>query len=155
IDERKRDVERALSALTTLSLFRETAEVRAMLMGQVRALTADGEETADLLGTLERGGRAIAPRPVRALWDPVDRTVRDLCRTTGKEARLSVFGAEISLDRRVLESIRGPLIHLIRNALDHGVESPEQRTARGKCREGAITIRVEQQGTRLFLEISD
>jgi len=81
--------------------------------------------------------------------------VRDVCKTTGKLARLSVVGGEVSLDRRILESLRGPLVHLVRNAVDHGIESPEVREGRGKHREGALVIRVEQQGNMLFIEVSD
>jgi len=66
-----------------------------------------------------------------------------------------VVGAEVSLDRRVLEQLRGPLVHLVRNAVDHGLEMPEAREARGKHPEGALTIRVEQQGNMLFIEVGD
>jgi len=60
--------------------------------------------------------------------------VRDLGRTTGKEARLSVVGGETSLDRRVLEALKGPIVHLIRNAVAHGIELPAVRRARGSGR---------------------
>ncbi len=59
------------------------------------------------------------------------------------------------LDRRILEGLKGPLVHLARNAMDHGLETPEERDAAGKHREGALVIRVEQQGNLLFLEFSD
>jgi chemotaxis protein histidine kinase CheA len=93
--------------------------------------------------------------PVRTVLEPLRRAVRDLCKATGKQAKLSVVGAEVSLDRRVLEQLRGPLVHLVRNAVDHGLELPHVREARGKHREGALTIRVEQQGNMLFIEVAD
>src|SRR5207253_9457214 len=92
---------------------------------------------------------------MRTILEPLRRTVRDVRKPTGKPARLSVVGGEVSLDRRILESLRGPLVHLVRNAVDHGIESPEVREGRGKHREGALVIRVEQQGNMLFIEVSD
>jgi chemotaxis protein histidine kinase CheA len=155
LDERRRDVDRALALLAKLGILAETAETRALLMAVNRAIAADGEETADIVDALEDGVKAICTLPVRTLLDPMHRSVRDLCRTTGKEAKLSVVGAEVSLDRRVLEVLKGPLVHLVRNAIDHGIERPEVRIKRGKHREGALVIRVEQQGNVVFLEIAD
>jgi two-component system, chemotaxis family, sensor kinase CheA len=81
--------------------------------------------------------------------------VRDLCRSLEKEAELAIVGGELRVDRRILEGLRGPLIHLVRNAIDHGIESPAARQAAGKHRAGALVIRVELQGNLVFLEISD
>ena len=155
IDERRREVERALSLLSQLSMRGETADARAQLTSTSRALAADSEEAADVLAQLEDGLKSITTLPVRTVLEPLRRSLRDICRAQGKEARLAVVGAEISLDRRVLEGLRGPLMHLIRNAVDHGLEMPAEREAAGKHREGAITIRIEQQGNMLFLEIAD
>ncbi len=155
IDERRRDVERSLAQLSRLSLRQETADVRELLMSTSRALASDSEEAADVLASFEEGLKSITTLPIRTVLEPLRRAVRDLCRQQGKEARLAVVGAEVSLDRRVLEGLRGPLMHLVRNAVDHGLESPADREAAGKHREGALTIRVEQQGNMLFLEIAD
>ena len=158
IDERRRELARALAALEALGKTRlasETAETRAFLMGLGRSLKSDAEETADVITSMEEQLRAISSVPVRTVLDPLRRAVRDLCRSSGKLARLSVVGAEVSLDRRVLEQLRGPLVHLVRNAVDHGLELPEVREATGKDREGALTIRVEQQGNMLFVEVAD
>ena len=155
LDERRRELEKGLSLLSRLGILAETAEARALLMGTSRALNADGEEAAGLVASFEEGLKAITTVPVRTVLEPLRRAVRDLCKATGKEARLEVVGAEISLDRRVLEALRGPLVQLVRNAVDHGLEAPEVRESRGKHRAGALTIRVEQQGNLLFLEVSD
>ena len=158
IDERRRELAKALSALEVLGKTRlaaETVETRAILLGIGRSLKADGEETADVVTSMEEQLRVISSVPVRTVIDPLRRAVRDLCRTSGKLARLSVVGDEVSLDRRVLEQLRGPLVHLVRNAVDHGLELPEVREAHGKDREGALTIRVEQQGNMLFVEVAD
>ncbi|OLD46715.1 MAG: hybrid sensor histidine kinase/response regulator, partial [Chloroflexi bacterium 13_1_40CM_2_68_14] len=138
-----------------LGIQAETAEARALLLGVRRSLGADGEEAADIVASMEEGLKAISTVPVRTVLDPLRRAVRDLCKATGKQARLAVVGAEVSLDRRVIEQLRGPLIHLVRNAVDHGLEMPDVREARGKHPEGALTIRVEQQGNMLFIEVGD
>ena len=155
VDERRRELERGIALLSRLGVLAETAEARALLAGTSRALAADGEEAADLVASLEEGLKQITTLPMRTALEPLRRAVRDLCKATGKEARLEVVGAEVSLDRRVLEALRGPLVQLVRNAVDHGLERPDEREARGKHREGALTIRVEQQGNLLFLEFAD
>jgi two-component system chemotaxis sensor kinase CheA len=155
VEERRRELEKAVLQLDRLGIQAETAEARAVLLGVRRSLGADGEEAADIVSSMEEGLKTISTTPVRTVLDPLRRAVRDLCKATGKQARLSVVGAEVSLDRRVIEQLRGPLIHLVRNAVDHGLEMPEVREARGKNPEGALTIRVEQQGNMLFIEVGD
>jgi two-component system chemotaxis sensor kinase CheA len=155
IEERRREIDRALHQLDRLGIQAQTAEARALLLGARRSLVSDGEEASDIVVSMEDGLKAISTMPVRTAIEPLRRAVRDLCKATGKQARLSVVGAEVSLDRRVLEQLRGPLIHLVRNAVDHGLEMPDVREARGKHREGALAIRVEQQGNMLFIECSD
>ncbi len=155
IEERRRELDRAVHQLDRLGIQAETAEARAVLLGVRRSLGADGEEAADIVASMEDGLKAISTMPVRTVIEPLRRAVRDLCKATGKQARLAVVGGEVSLDRRVLEQLRGPLVHLVRNAVDHGLEMPEVREARGKHREGALTIRVEQQGNMLFIEVAD
>jgi len=155
LEERRRELERALAHLAKLGILAQTAEVRALLMGVQRALHADGEESGDIVASMEDELKAICTLPVRTVLEPLRRSVRDLCKQSGKQARLSIVGGEVSLDRRVLESLRGPLVHLVRNAVDHGLEQPDIREARGKHREGIIVVRVEQQGNMLFIEVSD
>jgi len=155
LEERRRELERGLSQLARLGILAQTAEVRALLMGIQRALSADGEEAGDIVASMEDELKAICTLPVRTVLEPLRRSVRDLCKQSGKLARLSIVGGEVSLDRRVLESLRGPLVHLVRNAVDHGLELPDVREARGKHREGIVVVRVEQQGNMLFIEVSD
>jgi len=155
VEERRRELERAVLQLDRLGIQAETAEARAVLLAVRRSLGADGEEAADIVSSMEEGLKTISTTPVRTVLDPLRRAVRDLCKATGKQAKLSVVGAEVSLDRRVIEQLRGPLIHLVRNAVDHGLEMPEVREARGKNPEGALTIRIEQQGNMLFIEVGD
>jgi len=155
LEERRREIDKALQQLDRLGIQMETAEARSVLLGVRRALGADGEEAADIVASMEDGLKTISTMPVRTAIEPLHRAVRDICKATGKRAKLAVVGAEVSLDRRVLEQLRGPLVHLVRNAVDHGLELPEVREARGKHPDGALAIRVEQQGNMLFIEVSD
>lgn len=155
VEERSRELERVSALLAKQGLLAETAEARTLLSGTGRSLRTDGEETSDIVDALEEGLKAITTRPVRTILEPLQRMVRDLSRQLGKEARLSVVGAEVSLDRRLLEKLQGALVHLLRNAVDHGLELPTERERAGKHHEGALTLRVEQQGNLLYLEASD
>lgn len=155
LDDRRRELEIALASVQRIAAQAQTAEARGLVGSVVRALGEDGDEAADVVSSLEEGLKSISTLPLRTVLDPLQRTVRDLSRRSGKEARLSVVGGEVSLDRRLLDSIKAPLVHLIRNAVDHGIEAPEGRRGRGKHREGAIVIRVEQRGNLVFIEVED
>jgi chemotaxis protein histidine kinase CheA len=155
LEERRRELDRALQQLDRLGIQSETSEARALLLSSRRSLTADGDEAADIVASMEDGLKAISTMPVRTVLEPLRRAVRDLTQRQGKRVNLSVVGAEVSLDRRVLEALRAPLVHLVRNAVDHGLELPALRESRGKHGEGALIIRVEQQGNMLFIEVAD
>jgi chemotaxis protein histidine kinase CheA/CheY-like chemotaxis protein len=155
LDERRRDLDRCILSLGKLGLAVETAEARALLMAINQALGNDSDETGAVLDGLEDGVKAICTLPVRTIVDPLHRAVRDQCRAAGKEAQLSIVGGEVSLDRRVLEALKGPLVQLVRNSVDHGLERPADREKRGKHRVGALVIRVEQQGNMVQVEVSD
>ena len=119
------------------------------------AMAHDAENAATVVELLEERLKAIHSVPVSRALEPLQRSVRDACRITGKQVRLALVGGEVAVDKRLLEALRGPLLHLVRNAVDHGIEAPELRDAQGKHREGVITLRVEQQGNLLVLEVAD
>ncbi len=83
------------------------------------------------------------------------RMVRDLCRRTGKRVTLQVSGSQVSMDRAVLEEALDPVCHLLRNAVDHGVEAPEERERRGKPRSGNLSIDVSRSGDRIIIVVQD
>ncbi len=93
--------------------------------------------------------------PVETVFNRFPRMVRQLARELGKKVRLDVFGAETELDRTVIDEIGDPLVHLLRNALDHGIEAPDVRAARGKPEEGTIQLRAYHSGNHVFIEIED
>ncbi|QUG41104.1 chemotaxis protein CheA [Psychrobacillus sp. INOP01] len=93
--------------------------------------------------------------PVETVFNRFPRMVRQLARDLNKKINLEVIGAETELDRTVIDEIGDPLVHLIRNSLDHGVESPEIRLAKGKSEEGTVVLRAYHSGNHVFIEIED
>lgn len=93
--------------------------------------------------------------PVGTVFDTFPRAVRDLARAFDKEIDLTMTGRETELEKRVIEKIADPLVHLVRNAIDHGLESPEERKRSGKPPAGALLIAAEQQGNRCHITVRD
>lgn len=93
--------------------------------------------------------------PVSSVFSRFPRLVRDLSRKSGKEVDLILEGEETELDKSVVEVIGDPLVHLIRNAVDHGVESEDERVAKGKKAKGKVTLRAYHKGNSVAIEIED
>jgi two-component system chemotaxis sensor kinase CheA len=94
-------------------------------------------------------------QPVSNVFSKMPRLVRDLTHALGRRARLQMEGQETELDKSLLEAIKDPLTHAVRNALDHGIEPPAQRAAAGKDPEGTLTLRAAQEGSHVVVEVSD
>ena len=94
-------------------------------------------------------------QPVSNVFSKVPRMVRDLCQSLGRRVRLETEGQETELDKSLLEAIKDPVTHAVRNALDHGIEPPEVRAAAGKDAEGVLALRALQEGSHVIIEISD
>jgi two-component system, chemotaxis family, sensor kinase CheA len=112
------------------------------------------EELRDLGQAVEEVHR-IRMLPLSVLFEPYPRVVRDLARELGKEVELVVDGEDTRADRAVVEALREPLLHLIRNALDHGLESRVDRVASGKRPKGCLTLRATREGNRIVLRVED
>lgn len=108
-----------------------------------------------LAGQLQAAALDLRLMPIRVLLADYPRLVRDLARQLGKEAALEVEGEATELDRSILEKIEGPLTHLLRNALDHGVEPPEERLAAGKPSRGTVRVRAFQKPGAVVIEVED
>ena len=108
-----------------------------------------------LASELQDGVMKTRMQPVVTVWSKLVRLVRDLSLQCGKEVALQMEGRETELDRTVLEAIKDPLTHLVRNAIDHGIETPEVRTAVGKSAGGTLLLRAFHQGGRVVVEIRD
>lgn len=93
--------------------------------------------------------------PLATVIDSFPRMVRDMCSTTGKAVSFIVDGAETELDKKVIEKIGDPLLHIVRNCFDHGIEHPEERTKKGKPEMGAIKLSAYYEGGNVLIEVSD
>lgn len=94
-------------------------------------------------------------QPIGNVWNKFPRTVRDLALNCGKEVRLEMEGQDTELDRTIIEAIKDPLTHLVRNSIDHGIEQPEARQALGKDRTGVLKLRAFHEGGQVNIEIID
>ncbi len=104
---------------------------------------------------LQESVMAIRAQPVKALFSKAPRLVRDLSSKLGKQARLVMSGENTEVDKTVIEQLSDPMTHLIRNSLDHGIETPEERIAMGKTPEGTIHLGAEHRSGRIIIEIAD
>ena len=104
---------------------------------------------------LQRTAMSLRMVPIRATFQKMTRAVRDLAAKAGKLVELRMSGEDTELDRNLIEEINDPLVHMIRNAVDHGIEPPRQREALGKPVQGIIHLRAGHQGGNIIIEITD
>jgi two-component system chemotaxis sensor kinase CheA len=127
--------------------------------------SSTGQEDTTLLGRVQRlnlltselqaGVMKTRMQPISNIWSKFPRVVRDLALACGKQARLEMEGQETELDKTLIEAIRDPLTHLVRNAVDHGIEAPVERLARGKPAEGRLALHAFHEGGKVVIEIAD
>lgn len=120
-----------------------------------RDLLDDIEGLQSTTGELDDGLRAIQLLPAALLSQPLHRAIREACRSTGKEATLVLRGEDVFLDRTLLEAIQTPLLHVVRNAVDHGIEDIAVREAIGKPAVGRISVTIEQRGSQVEITVED
>ena len=130
-------------------------ETREMLQQQAADLDEFGWQASQRAQLLYDTALACRMRPFADVLNGQSRMVRDLGRSLGKQVRLEIEGEKTQVDRDVLEKLEAPLTHLLRNAVDHGIEMPEQRLLAGKPAEGLIRLRASHQAGLLVLELSD
>ena len=126
---------------------------------------ASAERKSVLLGTsqllnsittqLQEGIMKTRMQPIDTVWSKMPRVARDAAQYCGKRVRLEMDGRETELDRTLIEAIHDPLTHVIRNCIDHGLETPEARIAAGKAAEGCISLRASHEGGQVTIEVSD
>ncbi|HSQ58678.1 MAG TPA: Hpt domain-containing protein, partial [Gemmata sp.] len=104
---------------------------------------------------LQAGVMKTRMQPIGTVWAKFPRLVRDLAVACEKQVRIEMEGQETELDKSIIESIRDPLTHMIRNAVDHGIEPPGERVSRGKPAEGRILLHAFHEGGQVIIEISD
>jgi two-component system chemotaxis sensor kinase CheA len=131
---------------------------------QIMQFSAAHKDSA-LVGTVQRlnllttelqaGVMKTRMQPIGNIWTKFPRLVRDIAVACNKQVRLEMEGKETELDKSIIESIRDPLTHLVRNAIDHGIEAPADRQARGKPLEGRLRLRAFHEGGKVIIEIAD
>lgn len=104
---------------------------------------------------LQEGIMKTRMQPISTVWNKLPRMVRELSKTTGKPLELTLHGETTELDRTVLEAIRDPLTHMLRNSADHGIESPDERAAAGKTRHGNISLSAFHEAGQVIIEVRD
>jgi two-component system, chemotaxis family, sensor kinase CheA len=108
----------------------------------------DSRQAASMVNDLLDDMKSVLMLPSSTLLEILPRLVRDLARDQGKKIKLTIEGGDTEIDRRILEEMKDPLIHLARNSIDHGLERPTDRTRRGKTEEGSLAISIAQLGTK-------
>jgi len=93
--------------------------------------------------------------PIGQVFDRFPRMIRDVAKARGKDVRLQISGAETDLDKTIVDEVGEPLMHLLRNCIDHGIETPEERERRGKPRYGSISLNAYHEGNQIIIEVSD
>jgi two-component system, chemotaxis family, sensor kinase CheA len=146
-----------------VNLVGEMVITQAMLTEQSSLLPGDKypvliqgiEALAQSARELQESVMAIRAQPVKSVFARMPRIVRDLAAALGKEVRIITTGEMTEIDKTVIEQLNDPLTHMIRNSLDHGIESPDVRAACGKPRQGTIHLAAAQQSGRILIEVSD
>jgi len=108
-----------------------------------------------VVGELQEGLMSLRMVPINTIFIKFPRLVRDLCRKMNKDVRLEIHGEETELDKNIVEEISDPLLHLVRNAVDHGIESAEERVKVGKPEAGRIFLSAHHEGDHIIIEIKD
>ena len=123
--------------------------------GMVKDLRDAGSNISRIADELQSSVMSIRMLPVKTVFQKFPRLVRDLARTLGKEVQLVIEGEDIEMDKTILEQIGDPLVHVIRNSVDHGIELPGERQAQGKSGAGQVTLRATHQAGGVVIEITD
>ncbi len=163
------DYGEAPSAAPTIAADRETSvllsalteaheligELEKQLGQHVRALSEDSSQLEAVAERLHTQVRRTRMLPLSTLWSPLRLQVREMARAAGKQIVLDLDDGGAEADRQVLDRLRDVLLHLLRNAVDHGIEQPQQRAAAGKSEVGRLTLRADVGGDRLTLTLAD
>ena len=113
------------------------------------------QRLSNVTAELQEGVMKTRMQPIGNAWQKLPRVVRDLCAELGKDIELVMRGADTELDRQVLDLVKDPLTHLVRNCADHGIEAPAERIAAGKLAKGTIRLSAWHEGGHIIIEISD
>jgi two-component system, chemotaxis family, sensor kinase CheA len=118
-------------------------------------LVRSAQRLGMITSELQAGIMKTRMQPIEHIWSKLPRVVRDLSNGLGKQVALVMEGKDTELDRSLLEAVKDPLTHLVRNAVDHGIENPDKRIATGKPAEGKLTLRAYHEGGHVAVEVAD
>lgn len=145
---------RLIDQVEAANLFAKTLEDR--LSGYARSAEVDHRALTAMVDNLLHSVKEMQLLPLASLLDALPRIVRELARDSGKQAEVSLRGGEIEIDRRIIDELKDPLIHLLRNCVDHGIETPALRKQKGKPPQGAISIMISQKdGGKIEIAVAD
>jgi two-component system chemotaxis sensor kinase CheA len=123
--------------------------------GSVRELFEAIHQLDRVSDGIQKGVMDIRMVPIGPLFARFQRVVRDISRASGKQVRLEIAGEKTELDKRMIDELGDPLVHLVRNSADHGIEPPEQRAAAGKPRQGTVTLEAFHRGNSILIQVRD
>lgn len=129
--------------------------VRSISTVEDRSLLADSQRIDLVTSELQARVLRTRMRPIRTVWAKLPRLVREVSMTCGRQVALVLEGEETELDKSVVEAIKDPLTHCVRNAVDHGIESPEDRIAAGKRAEGTLSLKASHENGQVVIQIKD
>ncbi|MDE2121864.1 MAG: chemotaxis protein CheA, partial [Betaproteobacteria bacterium] len=149
-------LDQAMNQVGELVLLRNRLSAAVARLGQAdETLARLARETDLAVNDLQSTVMRLRMQPCKRLFQSLPRVVRDASRTLGKKVRLELAGEDVEIDKTVIDALSGPLIHLVRNALDHGLEPPAQRTAAGKPEEGVLRVQAVHLGDKVQIRVSD
>jgi len=129
--------------------------VQRIAEGHDERLTASSQRLDSITGELQEAVMRTRMQPISTIWQKLPRFVRDLAHKFEKEVEIEMEGEETDLDKSVIEAIKGSLLHLVRNAVDHGIELPDARESQGKPRSGTLRLRAHHEGGNVVIEVRD
>ena len=118
-------------------------------------LTSSSQRLDAITGELQEAVMRTRMQPISSIWKKLPRFTRDLSLKFGKQVEIEMEGEETDLDKSVIEAIKGSLLHLVRNAVDHGIEDPDAREVNGKPRTGTLRLRAHHEGGTVVIEVRD
>jgi chemosensory pili system protein ChpA (sensor histidine kinase/response regulator) len=133
----------------------DITEVLTQLDGFVRRIDGDIDEFTKLAHRLQDEISEARMVPIGNLYTRLSRTLRDACKAAGKQVELKLSGAETELDNNIIQQVSDPLIHLVRNSVAHGIETPHERLLSGKPEQGVVSVSAYHRGNHIFVEVED
>lgn len=148
-------LDRVMSGVSDMVLARNDLARRLRVSGSEPTIDGPFERLSGILNDVREATTKMRMQRIEHLYNPVPRLVRDLSAELGKQVMVDLEGEDAEMDREMIEMIRDPLTHIIRNAIDHGIETPAERRAAGKHEIGLLSMTARQSGNRIAIAISD